>query len=77
MAATLAPGWLANVPMNLRGGAADGSGLLFGQEAQESTADLPSHAGNVHRRILVAPVFDRGSRAISRVYISIGGWAEE
>lgn len=76
-AARLEPGWLAGLPMNLRGGTADGWRLLFGQEAQESPAELPSHAGNVHRRILVAPVFDRGSKAITRVYISIGGWAEE
>ena len=73
--AALPAGWAVRMPMDplgVRGGVA-----IFGQDAQSSTLALPSHAPIVHRRALLRAEYDRAGGRITRVIVTIGGWAEE
>jgi len=78
MGATLPRGWPERLPMSPIGATADGRTVLFGQsEAAQSPVELPSHTSVVHRRLLAAAAYDRQAGAITAVYVTIRGWAEE
>ena len=70
-------GWIDSMPMYPLGSSADGARILFGQRSQDSTLDLPSHSPLVHRRVVLAAVFDRTDRVIPQIYVSIRGWVKE
>lgn len=69
------PGWIDSMPMEPIG--ASGGSIVVGQRAETSPVVLPTHAAVVHRRLIVAAVFDPARGAIDRVFVTIRGWAEE
>lgn len=74
--AHLPAGWIDRMPMAFQGRNAAGD-LLFSQDAESSTVDLPTHAAVVHRRLIVAAAYDPAAARITDAYITIRGWAEE
>ncbi len=74
--AALPAGWIETLPM-VPMGRTDAGWTVYGQSAERSTIDLPSHAPTVHRRLIVAPAFDPATRSIPTVFVTIRGWAEE
>ena len=74
---TLPPEWVEHIPMRPLRTAAESRLVLFRQRAEESGVSLPSHRGIVHRRLILAAVYDRDAATIRKVYVTIQGWAEE
>lgn len=74
--ARLPRGWIDELPMEPMARTAAGR-PVFGQPAERSTADLPSHLPIVKRRVVVAAEYDAATRTITRVFVTIRGWVEE
>jgi hypothetical protein len=74
---SLPPDWVEHIPMRPLRTAANGRLVLFSQRAEQSGVLLPSHRGIVHRRLILAAVYNRDAATIRKVYVTIQGWAEE
>jgi hypothetical protein len=74
---SLPPDWVEHIPMRPLRTAAKGRLVLFSQRPEESGVSLPSHRGIVHRRLVLAAVYNRDAATIHKVYVTIRGWAEE
>ena len=71
-----APNWPAKLSLQPHGLDESGDKLLLTHEIPQGV-ELPSHSPIVHRRLVIAAVFDVSAGMIETVYITIRGWAEE
>jgi hypothetical protein len=71
------PGWAAGLSLAPLHQAPGGQGTVLGLQPESSPVRLPSHAPIVQRRVVLAALYDPARDAISAVWVSIRGWAEE
>ncbi len=72
---SLPPRWPAKLPLKPTG--CDAGGKVLFTHSVADGIKLPSHQPIVHRRLVIAAVYDVSAGMIETVYVTIKGWAEE
>ncbi|HUN81315.1 MAG TPA: hypothetical protein VMV81_07365 [Phycisphaerae bacterium] len=68
---------LRTMPLRPITASSDRTSVAFSLGARESTIDVGAQLMIVKRRLIVAALYDPQTRSITKIYVTIRGWAED